>query len=1843
MITGAKPRQLICLLVYLLMLAGSTHAGSAYYKRATQDLSPQGNTTAHSASVGLSSATGITSAGSSVASSERSIGTDAIAALTLSDEASTFEQSTTSATTTDASLSVISSENSDSSTSELLSTTSSAPSSTQLTSTTPTDWGSYSSELASTDPISSGSSVAETSSPFPKSSSASPSVQSATSVSSNSPSSFSSASTGSDTFSSTPAMTTISTASSAGSLPVDTDSQTTTSMDSPSAATTSSPFATTTDSSSVTITSSPFATTTEPRSSVSTDSTTASGSPPLTATYTPNTSDYYTQSTSSVTTMITPISIEYSFTANTFSQPIIESTVPPTSSASLSEPTTDDATPSGSSSLQSTDLLGGRSTFSTGSPNPDSSFTTASTGSPMPAGSTLSTTSSPASISLISAQSTESRSISAASASFVVSAQTTSSSLSADFTQAVRTTQVETSGFFSSYASPTPTTTSTEVSDQPTRGNSATSGSQVGTSANSRSSTQSLNTAALSGTSRFAGATPAYTQASSVSPGASQPVSISLSSSSQLPFSSLQSANPSDRTPTTLSSTLSSRTSLTGASQEFQRTSDNTGTSDSTSTGTTSTISSSQIAPTFSLIGQFSTESDSYSLLQSSSFSQSPLVSQEETPRSSQVPETVYSTDSSSFTVQASVSTAVSGTTEVPQSSITESSVFLSGSLPMSSFSYPNTVTRSEASAVVGSSSQLNVGMTNSPSTDTSYTISESSESPTSAFQTSKSSTLSSTDSAGTFYDGSTTSISSESSKEVSFFPRPSSTDTFESQSNTLPSSHLYASTATLLTSSIDGAGFGSSTNSESSSKAFDTTGSLMTSLASPTGASSFEMASRGSTASTLSSSATSFQPVTSDRPSGPNSALSALSTIKNSYTESTGLTSYTPANDRTSSKQTGGDSGTLSSKTTISENSMSDTGATTTEASKAFISSSSKTSNGQSSSETVQQSDIASTTSISEQKTSISGNIGNSAATTNWLPYSLVTASAFGTASYQSSFDVQATATLPQVILPSAPASKAQNYSQITVGFKRELNYPFLIENSLASAQIFSFLPGILTYPFMSWRDHHRNTTFPEKREFTETRGVLRGTSGQGDGDFHASALTVLDTVRAIQNLSELLETNFSDVAVNEILPLLIPGDSYISSIAVVYFPTSAIDILQKMVLNNNSKVYSNPDPALKSLSLLIDPTVPLTGLIDSALSSGDSPSGSSGSSEGGGGSSTGGSNSDTNKSGNKNGNDSGALDGYGIFHVTFSRGERLLIFLPVFLFFLAIWVLITLAIFGRMCKLDPIRERFDHEDKKWNADDQTVAVYFMPPFHRRPSHLSRDLEKYLDSSNPVGDTSSSETYDDGDLVPMGNNMIFSKSTGLFYQIDEDGNFYFAGTPGKADFSATSKLIEGNSDSRPADSIVGFGAISDNQPHSVTTLKSQRNSELDELNVDDEGNVELSVLDFERLSLDENNTDTFESYNNQNYYKLNQFLSQLSDAEDTEVPAHPKSTEAQEIDTSSNSNSKPLPLSSDSSNLMGQLSAEDENLEEYFYSEDLENGASFDANGTRHIQDGRASTDLEQEAYDEDVDDADDVEDLEFESTSASSGDEDEDDGVNDVHVGEFDELDEVIYRRLSSASGFTGELRGSSSLNTFGTGAPIQYSDSRLSYTRSLSATSEQGLLETAIKSMPTRQNSGGVIRSVHVGTDSSSDPPERPPRPSSMVSFAEDSDADLSHLSARVSAIPAGQNSETESGINIGSRKASFRSSQPTDPEVPAASRAQEGSKSVSVSRPERSKRASFRQSVVYTLHNANIFHGSGRKRSSTVDDVGPRGHTKDDLHKIQISRPIRSENSLGWADN
>jgi hypothetical protein len=189
---------------------------------------------------------------------------------------------------------------------------------------------------------------------------------------------------------------------------------------------------------------------------------------------------------------------------------------------------------------------------------------------------------------------------------------------------------------------------------------------------------------------------------------------------------------------------------------------------------------------------------------------------------------------------------------------------------------------------------------------------------------------------------------------------------------------------------------------------------------------------------------------------------------------------------------------------------------------------------------------------------------------TTNWLPSQLVTqetTTARAVSRTQLTLATSAamqTSGLPKAITPATTSTPGNDYQVVYIGFKSALNYPFVVEHSVSSAQIFEYLPDVLRFPFNS-------------------------------------------------------DSSYKDITVKRLVPFTASGIMYTITVAEVYFPTDSTAALAQFIQTPNSLIFRNPQQTENSLAALIDSRIPLTGLDVSDSKSGSSGSGSSASSNNG------------------------------------------------------------------------------------------------------------------------------------------------------------------------------------------------------------------------------------------------------------------------------------------------------------------------------------------------------------------------------------------------------------------------------------------------------------------------------------------------------------------------------------------------------------------------------------------------------------------------------------------------
>ncbi|CAI4362040.1 CNT_collapsed_G0012930.mRNA.1.CDS.1 [Saccharomyces cerevisiae] len=218
------------------------------------------------------------------------------------------------------------------------------------------------------------------------------------------------------------------------------------------------------------------------------------------------------------------------------------------------------------------------------------------------------------------------------------------------------------------------------------------------------------------------------------------------------------------------------------------------------------------------------------------------------------------------------------------------------------------------------------------------------------------------------------------------------------------------------------------------------------------------------------------------------------------------------------------------------------------------------------------------------------------------WLPTAIIVESS-ETGPTTASFNPSITGSLPNAIEPAVAVSEPINHTLITIGFTAALNYVFLVQNPLSSAQIFNFLPLVLKYPFSNTSSELDNN-IGELSTF-----ILSYRSGSSTTTLSPKSISSLSVVKKKKNQQKKNATkstedlhppqvDTSSIAVKKIVPMVDSSKAYIISVAEVYFPTEAVTYFQQLILDENSTLYSNPQTPLRSLAGLIDSGIPLGGL---------------------------------------------------------------------------------------------------------------------------------------------------------------------------------------------------------------------------------------------------------------------------------------------------------------------------------------------------------------------------------------------------------------------------------------------------------------------------------------------------------------------------------------------------------------------------------------------------------------------------------------------------------------------
>lgn len=169
---------------------------------------------------------------------------------------------------------------------------------------------------------------------------------------------------------------------------------------------------------------------------------------------------------------------------------------------------------------------------------------------------------------------------------------------------------------------------------------------------------------------------------------------------------------------------------------------------------------------------------------------------------------------------------------------------------------------------------------------------------------------------------------------------------------------------------------------------------------------------------------------------------------------------------------------------------------------------------------------------------------------TKDWLPSQIIQQTSEVSAITQATEAPTQTSGLPRAITPATTRTPEDDHELITIGFKSELNYRFVVDHALSSAQIFQYLTPALLYPF-------------------------------GNAE------------------------EYENVFVKRLVPYTADGIDYAITVAEVYFPRDSINAIAQFIITPESLLYRNPDPTQKTLANLIDSRIPLKGL-DTGANSG-------------------------------------------------------------------------------------------------------------------------------------------------------------------------------------------------------------------------------------------------------------------------------------------------------------------------------------------------------------------------------------------------------------------------------------------------------------------------------------------------------------------------------------------------------------------------------------------------------------------------------------------------------------
>lgn len=482
-------------------------------------------------------------------------------------------------------------------------------------------------------------------------------------------------------------------------------------------------------------------------------------------------------------------------------------------------------------------------------------------------------------------------------------------------------------------------------------------------------------------------------------------------------------------------------------------------------------------------------------------------------------------------------------------------------------------------------------------------------------------------------------------------------------------------------------------------------------------------------------------------------------------------------------------------------------------------------------------------------------GSTSNAGHTTWWLPGS-IQVQTLSTNQGTSSFNPAVTATLPQIIAPPTTVVTPENARKITVGFRKELNYEFLVGSPMTAAQIFNFLPSVLSFPFEE-ADTTKVGVYSSYRK-RDVRGVALA-------QFNGTTTLAPDLrLGDYQKQKRTSDFNTSTVEVIQIMPLLVKGRSYLTSIAVVYFPSNFVSELQSYISDESSIIYHNTDSTMAALAALIDSSIPLTGLVDDSTLTGQGN---------GGGSSSGGNTSQNSQNSRSKGGNSGSLESSATSKMTSSVKKRLVVYLTCLVVGALLWICVFLFLYKHLLRT---RVRLDLYETTTMDEKHEFSVGDITTLNSNDSGPDNEKVEQNSHQRDAASASSHSRFSlPEDLLITGENTVYSVSHGLQYYVAEDGSFYYAGA-----LQSTSE----ENDTTKADTAdvedVNDYLYSAEQEGSVATT-GHTSCDIGSLQIDEDGNFVVSdpTSGEEDQGFTSSNSATVEFYNNNNLYKMTKTL----------------------------------------------------------------------------------------------------------------------------------------------------------------------------------------------------------------------------------------------------------------------------------------------------------------------------------------------------------------------------